>query len=129
MAFKLIDATDVRSGTAILVDGEPCLVRSMDKSKTGKHGASKCRIEAISIMSGNKKIVAVPGSTRFEVPMIEKNRAQILSITEGNANVMDSDSFENFEVVIPEEFKEDIKEGDQVEYWKVNGKKIIKRKM
>ncbi|MFH1307900.1 MAG: translation initiation factor IF-5A [archaeon] len=129
MTFKLIDATEAKPGVSIIIDGNPCTVKSMDVSKTGKHGASKCRIEAIGIMDGKKRIVAVPGSQRFEVPMIDKNRAQILSISEKTANVMDTDSYENFEVNIPEDMNEEIKEGNQVEYWVVDGKKIIKRKI
>lgn len=127
MAFKLIDATEAKDGVAIIVDGNPCIVRSNDISKTGKHGASKCRIEAIGIIDGKKKIVAVPGHERFEVPLIEKKKCQILSVAENNANVMDTDSFESFDMIIPEELKESAVEGANGEYWIIDGIKVLKR--
>ena len=89
MAFKLISASDAKSGTAINVEGVPCIVRTNDISKTGKHGHAKCRIEAISIIDGKKKVFACGGHDRLEVPMINKRRAQVLSIANEKASVMD----------------------------------------
>jgi translation initiation factor 5A len=122
-----IDATSIRQGTSIILDGVACTVKSIDISKSGKHGASKCRIEAISIADGKKKIIAIPGSERFETPMIEKRRAQVLSVNKeaGLASVMDLESFETLDVRIDPEIQE--LEGKNVEYWLVDGKRIIKR--
>ena len=127
MTYKLIDATDIKSGTTIMIDGVACTVKSIDISKSGKHGASKCRIEAVGIIDDKKRVIAVPGHERFEVPLIEKRKAQVLSMMENKVSVMDSESFESFELNIPESLKEDIKEGVQVEYWNVEGTKVIKR--
>ena len=44
------------------------------------------------------------------------------------ASVMDLENFETIELAISEELKNEIKEGDQVEYWDVQGTKVIKRK-
>ena len=128
MAFKLINAADARSGTTISVEGTACIVKSNDISKTGKHGHAKCRIEAISVIDGKKKVFVTGGHERLEVPMIEKNKAQVLSLKEDNASVMDLESFETFDVPIHEDVKGKINEGDQVEYWNIEGVKIIKRK-
>ncbi len=124
--LKWVDATGVKIGNVINVDGQPCTVRSIDISKSGKHGASKCRIEAIGILDDKKRVIAVPGHERFEVPMIEKRKAQILTVGE-KVSVMDLESFETLEVQISEEMKQELKEGDTVEYWNIEGRKIIKR--
>lgn len=129
MVLKLINATEIRPGTTILIDGEACIVRGMDISKTGKHGASKCRFEAIGITDGKKRVVAVPGHERFDVPMIKKLKGQILSAQEDKASLMDLESFETLDVPIDLELRGQLKEGDNVEYWDIEGgKKIIKRK-
>jgi len=128
MAYKLINAAEARQGSAIIVDGVACIVRTNDISKTGKHGHAKCRIEAIGVLDGKKKVFVTGGHERLEVPEIRKNKAQVLSIAGDNASVMDLESFETFEISVPEELKEDLKDGDQVEYWDVEGAKIIKRK-
>lgn len=127
MVLKLIDAHSSKPGTTIMIDGEACTVRSNDISKTGKHGASKCRIEAIEIFSGKKKIVAVPGDHRFDVPLIEKKKAQVLSVSDSSVSVMDLESFETLDVPILEELKGKIKPEAQVEYWDIEGKKMVMR--
>ena len=126
---SLIDATSVKVGTTIIIDGVSCSVKNIDISKSGKHGASKCRIETVGISDDKKRIVAVPGSERFEVPMIEKRRAQVLSFDKlkGIASVMDLESFETFDVLVSQEILNELEENRNVEYWLVDNKKILKR--
>jgi translation initiation factor 5A len=127
MVLRLIDAHSSKPGTTILIDGEACTVKSNDISKTGKHGASKCRIEAVEIISGKKKIVAFPGDHRFEVPLIEKRKGQILSVSGDKASVMDLESFETLDLPFLDELKEQLVPEAQVEYWDIEGKKVIMR--
>lgn len=129
MVAKIINATEARVGTNILLEGQPFTVKKMDVSKTGKHGHAKCRIEAAHMMTGNKKVFVVPGHDRFEVPMVMKNKAQILSIAESKASVMDLESFETIEVEIPEELKSELAINDNIEYWDIEGILILKRKL
>jgi translation initiation factor 5A len=127
MVFKLINATEAKVGVNVIVDGTPCTVKKMDVSKTGKHGHAKCRIEATGMFDGVKKVFVVPGHDRFEVPLVEKKKAQVLSLNGEKANVMDLESFETFDIDYSEELKDQIKEGINVEYWNIEGRKIIKR--
>ena len=122
MAYKIIEGTAVRSGSTIIIDGEPCNVKSINVSKTGKHGHAKVRIEAIGIIDGKKKVIARPGHERFEVPLIEKKKAQVLSMSPEAVNVMDIESYETFDLPIPTEEVPELYEGDQVEYWEVEDK-------
>ena len=130
MALRLTSAHDSKPGATIMIDGNACVIKSQDISKTGKHGASKCRFEAIGIIDGKKRVIAVPGSERFEVPSVEKRKAQVLSINGDMANVMDLENFETYDIPIFEEVKNDLKPEDQVEYVIINeAQKIIKRKL
>jgi len=129
MVLKLINATEAKTGINIIIEGEPYTVRKMDVSKTGKHGHAKVRIEAIGMISGGKKIIAVPGHERFEVPMVDKRKGQVLSVGENTVSVMDLESFETLEVPCPEEIKAQLKANSNVEYWEIEGRKIIKRKI
>lgn len=127
MPWKIISATEVRSGTNILIDNAPCTVKSIDISKTGKHGHAKARIEAVGIIDGKKRIIMKPGHDKFSVPMVEKKKGQVLSVTEDHIGLMDVDSFETLNVDVPADLKDSIQEGAQVEYWDIEGVKIIKR--
>ena len=127
MVSKVIDGTEMRVGTFILLDSVAHQVKKMDISKTGKHGHAKVRYEAVNILTGKKKVAVVPGHDKFEIPMITKKSAQVLSVAEDNATVMDSESFENYELAIPEDLRGSVVEGGNVEYWDVEGEKMIKR--
>ena len=127
MVAKVIEATEMRVGTYLLLDSIAHQVKKMDISKTGKHGHAKVRFEAVSAFSGKKKVLVVPGHDKFEVPMIEKKNAQVLSISGTMASLMDSESFENIDLEIPEELQGSIKEGANVEYWEIEGDKLLKR--
>ncbi len=129
MVLRLATAHSSKPGSVIMIDGEACTVKTNDISKTGKHGASKCRIEAIEIFTGKKKVIAIPGDTRFDVPMIEKRKAQVLSVSENSASIMDLESFETIDVPYTEDVKEQIAAEKQVEYWDIEGKKCIMRVM
>jgi len=100
----------------------------MDKSSTGKHGHAKFRIEAVSMMDGKKIITVLPGHDPIESPIIEKKNAQILSIHGDVANVMDMETYETFDLKIPEELKSVVKENDIVIYWIILDNKIMKQK-
>jgi len=127
MPIKSITAHEAKPGTTILVEGVACVVKSQDISKTGKHGSSKARIEAVGIIDDKKRVLVKPGHEKFEVPLIEKKKGQVLSIDGNNANLMDIESFETLTVVIPAELRETLTDGAQVEYWNIEGVKMIKR--
>ncbi len=128
MVLKIINATELKVGTNVNVEGEPCTVKKIDISKTGKHGHSKARVEAVGIISGVKKVFVVPGHERVEVPLVEKRKGQVLSI--GNkVSIMDLESFETLEVACPDDIKAGLEENSNVEYWDVEGEKVIKRKI
>jgi len=127
MVAKVIDAVEMRAGTFLMIDGSAYQVKKMDISKTGKHGHAKVRFEALSVMTGKKKVAVVPGHDKFEVPMVDKRNAQVLSVSGNIASIMDSESFENIELPISEELEGTVASGVSVEYWDVEGEKLIKR--
>jgi translation initiation factor 5A len=130
MVLKFINATEAKVGTNILLEGEPHTIKKMDVSKTGKHGHSKVRIEAVGIINGQKKVFVVPGHERFEVPEVRKNKAQVLSKSDKKASVMDLETFETMEIDCPDdEVFNSLEENGNCEYWDIEGQKIIKRRL
>ena len=69
----------------------------------------------------------MPGHDNIEVPIVDKRNAQILSISGNKANVMDSQSYETFDLEVPEELKADVVEGCTVLYWIILNQKIMKQ--
>ncbi len=129
MPLKLIDASQVKAGTTITIEGDAYTARSCDISKTGKHGHAKCRIEAIGIFSGKKKVLAVPGHERFEVPLVDKRKGQVLSVSDETASIMDLESYETIDITFMEELKDQLAPEKEVEYYDIEGSKKIMRVM
>ena len=123
---KLIDANSLKVGGYLIIDGVACVAKRIDTSKTGKHGHAKCRIEAAGLVNNEKKIIIKTSHDKIEVPIVEKKSAQVLSVSADSANVMDSETFETFDIKIPGELKTKIKEGHQISYWTILGQKVMR---
>lgn len=123
---KQTHAVNLKKGSYVIIDDKACIVKDNQTSRPGKHGHAKCRIEAITIKDNSKKIIVVPGHDNLQVPVIEKKNAQVLSVNGDNANVMDTASYETFDIKIPKELKNDVKEGKEIQYWIVMNDKLIK---
>ena len=127
MDKKVSNVGSLKVGSYLILEGVACSVKSIQISKPGKHGSTKARIEAIGLVDDKKRVFISPTSDRVEVPIVEKKEAQVLSIHEDVANVMDNESYETFDLKIPEELKDQVKEGSQVVYWIILEDKIIKQ--
>jgi translation initiation factor 5A len=127
MAEKVASMKDMKVGSYIMIDGEPCRVIDVAFSKPGKHGAAKGRIEAIGIFDEKRRTLIKPADATISIPIIEKKNAQVVSVTGDIAQLMDLESYSMFEVNVPEEFKGKLQSGMEVEYWKIENKIMIKR--
>ncbi len=125
--IKKEHAGSLKPGNYVIFEGAAYIVKSIQISKTGKHGHAKARIEAIGIMDDKKVIKLMPGHDAVDVPIIEKKNAQVLSIQDGKATVMDIDSYETFEMKIPKDMEEQVHEGSQILYWTVMNDKLMKQ--
>ena len=114
-------------GHYIVVDGVACTVLSTQVSKPGKHGHSKCRIDAVGMIDGKKRQIVVPGQEELDTPVIEKRNAQVLTISGDSASVMDSETYETFDMAITEELKGEVKEGVTIVYWVILEDRVMKQ--
>ena len=117
----------LKKGSNVVVDGVACTVSDLSVSRPGKHGHAKVNFMAVGILDGRKRNVVMPGHDDIEVPIIEKRNAQVLSVTGNTANVMDSETFETFDIEIAEELKGQVSEGMVVLYWEILNDRIMKQ--
>ena len=124
---KMAGANQIQKGSFIILEGAACKVVDTEISKPGKHGHTKVRISAVGLVDNKKRIVVMPGHDNVEVPIIEKRSAQVLSVKGDVANVMDSESYETFDVQIPDELKGQVAEGGSVLYWTILNERVMKQ--
>jgi len=122
-----IPVKDVKEGRFILIDNVPCKVVEVETSAPGKHGSAKVRITAIGIFDGQKRTLLKPSSADVEAPVIVKKRAQVVSITGNTAQLMDLESYETYELPIPQELMQNIKPGAEVEVIESMDQRAISR--
>lgn len=127
MTEKVGEVKDLKVGSYVMIDDEPCKVVKITKSKPGKHGSTKARVEAVGIFNDKKRTLLKPTSASCQIPIILKKGAQVVSITGNIAQLMDLGDYSMFEVEIPEDLKEKIHPGGEVEYWEIGNRKMIKQ--
>lgn len=118
---------DVRIGRYVLIDGIPCRVVDIETSSPGKHGSAKVRITAMGMFDGQKKSIIKPSHDDIEVPIITKRKAQVVSITGSTAQVMDSETYEVYDLPVADELKGKLEPGKEVEVMEAMGRKALSR--
>ena len=123
-----VEVRQLKEGGYIIIDDEPCEIVSITVSKPGKHGAAKARIDAIGIFDGQKRSIVQPVTAKVYVPIVERKRAQVISVMGDVAQLMDMETYETFELPIPEELKDKVEPGKEVIYIESLGRrKIVER--
>ncbi|KKN71887.1 hypothetical protein LCGC14_0416360 [marine sediment metagenome] len=121
-----------------MVENEPCLIKSSERSKSGKHGHAKIRIVCVGMFDNNKRSITIPSGHMIEVPEIIKGNAQINFIEDASINIMDLETYESVDVNWPRDenlvkklktlqANPDAISDTQVEYWKLAEKTLINR--
>ena len=124
---QLAEVRTLRVNRYMIIDEEPCKIMSISTSKPGKHGEAKARIEAIGVFDGQKRSVVHPVKHKVHVPLIDKRTAQVLALMGANVQLMDLETYETFEMEIPDEFKGQLQPGKEISYLEALGRKKITR--
>lgn len=138
MSIRRTEIQKLKTGQYIMVDEEPCIIKSTERSKSGKHGHAKVRVVCVGLFDDNKRSLTIPSGHMVDIPEIIKGNAQINFIEDASINIMDLESYESFDVQWPkdEDLISKLKELQaspdkiataQVDYWQLAGKTLINR--
>jgi translation initiation factor 5A len=129
MSTTPAEARELKVGRYMVVDDEPCKILSIDHSKPGKHGAAKVRVEVVGVFTKRRSSYTGSVTDRVQIPIIEKRTAQVVSIMGDQAQLMDMETFETFELPIPEPevANQPIEQGKEVQYVETMGRRAIMR--
>jgi translation initiation factor 5A len=127
MATKEVEVKTLKVGKYVVLADEASKITSLSTSSPGKHGAAKARIEAVGIFDNQKRSIVKPVDKKLKIPIIDKRVGQVLALMGSEVQLMDMENYETFELPIPDELKDDIKEGVEVEYIEALGNQKIMR--
>lgn len=124
---KPVSIGTLTKGSYVVIDGAACKVTDTQTSRPGKHGHAKVRLTGVGLLDGKKRVITAPGHDHIDAPIVEKKNAQVLTVSGNMANVMDSETYETFDLEIPEELKDEVVDGVVVVYWEILDSKVIKQ--
>lgn len=144
MTTSSILATRLKKGDLILLEeqgDEIFRVKNVATSAPGKHGHAKVRIMYENIFTGSGGECTCSGHTDLHKPVIEKEKAQVLSVTPkvisndpklpqtpAVVQLMNLATFETYELRVPLDMDENqLQTGTEVEVRVFNAKKWIER--
>ena len=127
MSWTQQEIRELKPNRYVLIEEEPCRILSIQTSKPGKHGEAKARLEVVGLFDDQKRSIVHPVTHKVRVPMIDRKKAQVLSMHGPQAQLMDLSSYETFELPIPEEFTGQVEPGGEIWYIEAMGRRKITR--
>ena len=121
------DVNQIKEGGFIIIDDAPCRIEKVTRSTSGKHGASKYRIDATGILDNRHRSLVLPSGETVDVPIMLKKKAQVLAVVGNKAQLMDMQDYSQFELDVPEERKDEIVAGNEVDYFEIMDVKTLKQ--
>jgi len=127
MSWTQQEIRELKVNRYLLVDEEPCKILSIQTSKPGKHGEAKARLEVMGLFDGQKRSVVHPVTHKVRVPIIDKRKAQVLSVHGNTAQLMDLQTYETFDLPVPEDLTAEAQPGSELLYMEAMGRRQLTR--
>ncbi len=120
-----VEIRTLKVGRYVALDDNAYKILSISKSKPGKHGSAKARIELEDLFSGQKKSHVGTVTDNIYIPMIEKGSATVTHIIDQEVHAMDAKTFEM--MVLPLDEAMNIVAGGEIMWMEALGRyKIIR---
>jgi translation initiation factor 5A len=113
MPRQQTEVRDLDEGSYVMIDDTPCKITSYSTAKPGKHGSAKARIDAKGVFDGKKRSLSQPVDAKVWVPIINRKQGQVLDVRDGEVQVMDLETYDNFVMKAGEE---DLAADDEIEF-------------
>ena len=120
-----VEIRTLKVGRFCVVDDEAYKILSISKSKPGKHGSAKARLELVSLFS-SKKISHVGTVTdNINVPMIEKGKAMVTHIEGEEVHAMNMKDYSS--MILPVDPDIEVTSGQEILWMEALGRYKIER--
>ena len=120
-----VEIRTLKVGRYMAIDDDAYRILSISKSKPGKHGSAKARIELENLFTGQKRSHVGSVSDTVHVPLLEKGSATVTHIQGEEVHAMDAKTFEL--MVLPDEESLNVAAGGEIMWMEAMGRfKIIR---
>ncbi len=120
-----VEIRTLKVGRYMAIDDDAYRILSISKSKPGKHGSAKARIELEDLFTGQKRSHVGSVSDTVHVPVIEKGSATVTHLQGEEVHAMDAKTFDM--MVLPDEESLNVEAGGEIMWMEAMGRfKIIR---
>ena len=120
-----VEIRTLKVGRYVALEDSAYKVLSMSKSKPGKHGSAKARLELEDIFTGQKRSHVGTVTDTIYVPVIEKGTAIITHIQGDEVYAMDNKTYETMILPLSSEFT--LESGGEIQWMEAMGRYRITR--
>ena len=115
----------LKVGRYVAIDNDAFKILGMSKSKPGKHGSAKARIELENIFTGQKRSHVGTVTDTIHIPMIEKGSAIITHFQGNEVHAMDSKTYQT--LILPVDESMNLQSGGEIQWMEAMGRYKISR--
>ena len=120
-----VEIRTLKVGRYVAIDEDAYKILSISKSKPGKHGSAKARLELEDIFTGQKRSHVGTVTDNIQVPVIEKGSAVITFVQGNEVNAMDNKTYET--LILPLDPEMYLEAGGEIQRMEAMGRYRITR--
>ena len=120
-----VEIRTLKVGRYVAIDNDAYKILSISKSKPGKHGSAKARLELEDIFTGQKRSHVGTVTDNIQVPVIEKGSAVITFVQGNEVNAMDNKTYET--LILPLDTEMNLEAGGGIQWMEAMGRYRITR--
>ena len=120
-----VEIRTLKVGRYVALEDSAYKILSMSKSKPGKHGSAKARLELEDIFTGQKKSHVGTVTDTINVPIIEKGSAIITHMQGSEVHAMDNKTYET--LILPQTSEFNLQPGGEIQWMEAMGRFRITR--
>ncbi len=115
----------LKVGRYVAIDEDAFKILSMSKSKPGKHGSAKARIELEDLFTGQKRSHVGTVTDTINIPLIEKGSAIITHLQGNEVHAMDNKTYQT--LILPVDESMNLESGGEIQWMEAMGRYKISR--
>ena len=115
-----VEIRTLKVGRYVAIDDDAYKILSISKSKPGKHGSAKARLELEDIFTGQKRSHVGTVTDNIQVPVIEKGSAVITFVQGSEVNAMDNKTYET--LILPLDPDMNLEAGGEIQWMEAMGR-------
>ncbi len=115
----------LKVGRYVAIDNDAFKILGMSKSKPGKHGSAKARIELENIFTGQKRSHVGTVTDTIHIQIIEKGSAIITHFQGDEVHAMDNKTYQT--LILPVEGSMNLQSGGEIQWMEAMGRYKISR--